>query len=407
MFARLFFTINNLMQFVHTSFMVLLHLYIQYILLQIVNMKKYLYLTLFLFPFANQAQNVGIGTTTPTEKLEIKNPLRNTIKISSNNFTDTTELYLSNRNNSNQGTDFSIKNIREEGLFFSSVSDISGNTSANSLVIKPTGNIGIGIVPSSANRLHVNGISNFNGLTKIEGANLFEFGAGVVGKEINAGKIGYNAFGQNALTFIGAGTNITNRSVYFFAEAGTTMNGPLNIGGPLSVNGNAGTTGQVLTSNGTADPTWTNTAYSNNIRFAATLAASTINVTPTYSTIYNLSPADVSIASTGITISHAGLYRIEGYLTITANYNTEPTSIGIDMSFNLKGSNFDIIKRQLPNRNFNSFPFIYEYTTHFQQDYYFNGTGNVTVGSSVFVTGSPVLNAGSISGKITGYLIND
>jgi hypothetical protein len=216
-------------------------------------MKKLFFLFLALMNFAF-AQNVGIGTNAPSEKLEIKNSVRSTLKISSAGFGDTTQLILSNRNVINQGTDFSIKSIREEGLFFSSLSDIPANNSGNSLVILPNGNVGTGIIPTS--KLHVSGD------IKLEGLNLFEFGAGIAGKEINAGKIGYNAFGQSALTFVGAGTNSTNRAVYFFAEGGATFNGPLTVSGysnfasQLRLNGNAGTAGQVLTSNGASSPSW-------------------------------------------------------------------------------------------------------------------------------------------------------
>jgi hypothetical protein len=88
-------------------------------------------------------------------------------------------------------------------------------------------NVGIGITPTA--KLHV------NGTIKMEGNNMFEFGGGVVGKEVNAGKIGYNAFGTNSLEIVGAGTNAANRQVYFFAEAGTTFNGPIFAGGSSSV----------------------------------------------------------------------------------------------------------------------------------------------------------------------------
>ena len=72
-------------------------------------MKPLLFSPFFFLINIVNAQNVGIGTTTPQEKLEIKNALRSTLRISSTNFSDTTELLLSNRNNSNSGTDFSIK----------------------------------------------------------------------------------------------------------------------------------------------------------------------------------------------------------------------------------------------------------------------------------------------------------
>jgi len=258
------------------------------------------------------AQNVGIGTTAPAEKLEVKNSLRSTLKISSASYVDTSELLLSNRTNGNSGTDFSIKSIREEGLHFSSLSDLPANTATNSLVIRPGGNVGVGIVPQF--KFHVNGASRFNGLTQIDGLNLFEFGAGVPGKELNAGKIGYNAFGQNALTFVGAGTNASNRAIYFFAEGGTTMSGPLNIGGTFRVNGNPGSAGQVLTSTGAGSPEWQNSSYSNNTRFSVVL-----DETPTLlsgnvvfaATHYNLDPANVIIGASSITINKAGLYHFD------------------------------------------------------------------------------------------------
>jgi hypothetical protein len=136
------------------------------------NMKKQLYLFgLLLFPFFIQAQNVGIGTTTPTEKLEIKNPLRSTLKISSNSTADTTELLLSNKTVNGFGTfytDFSIKSIKEDGLFFSSRSDLPANNSANSFVIRPQGNVGIGN-PAPLYKLDVNGDINTTGAIRTNG----------------------------------------------------------------------------------------------------------------------------------------------------------------------------------------------------------------------------------------------
>ncbi len=127
-------------------------------------MKKVIYLLLTLLsPLFIKAQNVGIGTTTPSAKLEIKNPLRSTLKISSNSTSDTTELLLSNKTINGFGTfftDFSLKNIREEGLFFSSLSDFPNNTTANSLVIKTNGNIAIGSSsPSPSAKLDISSTS--------------------------------------------------------------------------------------------------------------------------------------------------------------------------------------------------------------------------------------------------------
>lgn len=106
-------------------------------------------------------------------------------------------------------------------LFYTSPSSTptGGTTSVFSrMVIKRDGNIGINFI-NPTDRLEV------DGNIAIRGTNLFEFGKGVVGKEVNAGKIGYNAFGQTALTVIGGGTSSTNRRIYFFTEGGAAFNG--------------------------------------------------------------------------------------------------------------------------------------------------------------------------------------
>ena len=116
--------------------------------------KQFYFIILLLSPCFIQAQNVGIGTTTPTEKLEVKNPVRSTLKISSANFSDTTQLVLSNRDVINQGIDFLITSRREQGLFFTSASDLPGNTKDSLFSILSGGNVGIG-TKAPAYRLQV------------------------------------------------------------------------------------------------------------------------------------------------------------------------------------------------------------------------------------------------------------
>ncbi len=374
-------------------------------------MKKIVILFLISFPLIVHSQNVGIGTTTPTEKFEVKNPLRSTLKISSGNFSDTTELLLSNINALSLGTSFSIKNIMEEGLFFSSLSDIPANTNSNSLVIRPNGNVGIGIVPTS--KLHVNGTTSINGLVRLEGLNLFEFGAGIAGKELNAGKVGYNAFGQNALTFVGAGTNATNRAVYFFAEGGTTINGPLNIEGTVKVNNNPGTVGQILTSNGTADPTWENAAYSNNIRFSFNLtqmgvaASDSLNFNGTPPN-YNLNPGMVSVVpgnNARIVINKTGLYHFSGSISMTTNNISPDVSNGPtftvgywinNKSFSIESAPSIAIIGFVPDDDFVK-------TFQFSFDVY------ITAGQTIKFTRFAFSFGGSQSttGHVNGYLIAD
>jgi hypothetical protein len=81
-----------------------------------------------------------------------------------------------------------------------------------------SGNVGIGVSSPSA-PLHI------NGGVKVNAANTLELGAGVAGKEANAGKLGYQVFTTNALDIVGAGTSGTNRQIKFWAEGGSTFSG--------------------------------------------------------------------------------------------------------------------------------------------------------------------------------------
>lgn len=447
-------------------------------------MRLHTVLTLLFLSLINftVAQNVGIGTTTPAEKLEVKNPLRSTVKISAGSLADTTQVIFNNTGSSSGFyTDFSIKSVREEGLFFSSTSDLAVNTSSNSLVIRPGGNIGLGInlpayrlqvnepvaastymsftnpitgstvtdglvlgltgnsgilynLENSSLQLGTNGNTrlmieadgdvgigtisptaklHINGGVKLEGLNIFEFGAGVAGKEVNAGKIGYNGFGQNGLVFVGGGTNASNRSFYFFGEGGTTFSGPatvtgnVNIAGQLQMNGIPGTAGQVLTSNGAADPAWTNASFGNSVRFAASYSddlSSYPSTNSAFTSIYNYSPADISISATTITVNKSGLYHIEGYMNANANFASAPSYIYTSCFLYLDGNQFHFAYSEPFNLNSN-FAFQYNKVTHFSQDIYLTAPATVTpfgsIGSNLGATSR------SLSGKITGYLISE
>jgi hypothetical protein len=112
-------------------------------------------------------------------------------------------------------------------------------------------NIGINVASPSA-RLHL------NGTMKINASSTLEFGAGVAGKEPQAGKIGYQTFTADSLDIVGAGTNNTSRKIRFFAEGGATF-GPLSAT-TVTVTGLKLSTGaganKVLTSDATGNATW-------------------------------------------------------------------------------------------------------------------------------------------------------
>jgi hypothetical protein len=181
-------------------------------------------------------------------------------------------------------------------------------------------NVGIGTSTPTA-RLHV------NGMVKIDGLNVIEFGADIAGKEVNAGKIGYNSFGSGALEIVGAGTNATNRTVFFFAEGGTTFSGPVNVQGNIRIQGNPGTAGQVLTSNGVSDPEWANAAFSNNTRFRVTFRTTTSgsDFMDLIETKYNLNTSDITIGANSVTVNKTGLYRIHAVIEGNVGYPAAAT----------------------------------------------------------------------------------
>ena len=105
------------------------------------------------------------------------------------------------------------------------------------------GRVGINTASPSA-RLDVNGVM------KIEGANHLEFGAGVAGKQNDAGKIGYGTFsgGNNALDIVGAGTAaspVLDRVIRFFAEGGANFTGDIIGANDVIVDGSGSNNGSV------------------------------------------------------------------------------------------------------------------------------------------------------------------
>ena len=55
-----------------------------------------------------------------------------------------------------------------------------------------------------------------------------EFGFGIAGKEVNAGRIAYSEFTAGALDIVGGGTTAANRSIKFWCEGGATFTGVIN-----------------------------------------------------------------------------------------------------------------------------------------------------------------------------------
>jgi uncharacterized protein (TIGR02145 family) len=179
-----------------------------------------------LFAVIVNAQNVGIGTPMPVARLQINHRSATTPGLQ---LLDSTALRSGTIRfgTINNPVGMTMRGAYEssfnKGHFLDIISD-----STFIATFRGDGNVGIGTFSPTA-KLDV------NGTVKIQGLNTLEFGAGVAGKEINAGKIGYNSFGVDGLSIVGSGTTAVNRKVYIFGEGGTTFNGPATILGNVGI----------------------------------------------------------------------------------------------------------------------------------------------------------------------------
>jgi len=347
------------------------------------------------------AQNVGIGDPLPSAKLTIAG-------------SETTP--------NGQAASLKIINIASTNAWYLRAGATGTNTPANGFSIGDNanihfnllsnGNLGLGLIPQSA-RLHV------NGPIKIEGSNIFEFGAGIAGKELNAGKIGYNAFGSNALEIVGAGTNSTNRRVFFFAEGGTHFSGPVNVAsnlntvGQLQLNGNPGIDGQVLTSNGASAPAWQDQAYSNNVRFGVQLehSGSSTNDSLRIAYIsYNLSPSDIStvIGTRSITINRSGLYHFDIASDAYVVYSTAPTSYPrLTLRFFCGYPQpFDLIRYRVMD-TYDAAKTGWSLDGSSSIDVYINAPATICILRLITISAPPPRTANDFNGYLTGYLIKE
>ncbi len=192
-------------------------------------MKKILGLLFFINTIQQPlaAQNVGIGTTTPVDKLTVKTFTGN-FGLSHTDGTVTLGTYIST------GIGWLGTKSNHPLSFYT-------NNSGQQMTLITNGNFGIGTANPLA-KLHI------AGNVKINGNYTMEFGAGIAGKEVSAGKIGYQAFGLfDALDIVGAGSLGSNRKIRFWNEGGAEFRGNVGIGIPNPANklqiGSMGPTG--------------------------------------------------------------------------------------------------------------------------------------------------------------------
>ncbi len=170
------------------------------------------------------AGNIGIGISQADAPLQFSNALVNRKIVLWDAF-----------NNNHQYLGFGVNpgmlryqvgsSINDSHVFFAGTSD---STSQELMRITGTGNAGIGTSSPSA-KLHV------AGNVKIDSIYTLEFGAGIAGKEVNAGKIGYQTFTPDALDIIGAGASGPLRKIKFWNEGGAEFAGSVTVNGNVNM----------------------------------------------------------------------------------------------------------------------------------------------------------------------------
>jgi hypothetical protein len=124
------------------------------------------------------------------------------------------------------GTSYTIAGAQQllsvpYALYAGSTASDDWANSGNNINSANSGNVGVGTTTPTA-KLHL------NGPMKVDGANTVEFGAGVSGKQQDAGKIGYTTF-SDALDIVGAGSS-NARKIKFWNDGGAGFTGNVGIG---------------------------------------------------------------------------------------------------------------------------------------------------------------------------------
>lgn len=191
--------------------------------------------------------NVGVGLTSPTVKLHVNGAVATTSLISTGSVYGSTALqtggsvtthtqgaYLEWNKDVGSGMTSLLNQRGTGGGGFSFGEVDTANTVTERMRIDSAGNVGIGTSTPST-KLHVVGGTKVEGniamvSATVDGANVIEFGAGVSGKEGNAGKIGYGTFDRDSssngsLNIVGGGAG-SNRYVRLWDRLGINTSSP-------------------------------------------------------------------------------------------------------------------------------------------------------------------------------------
>jgi hypothetical protein len=191
---------------------------------------------------------VGIGTTTPAERLHVNGnaivtgDMKSGVSLVTGE-TGTGALRLIAAHGLNYIQSGSNNTVNSAApLLFTTISN--GTEWAR---FSSSGNLGIA-TNNPQDRLHVNGNIRTSGAVRVQGNNVIELGFGVSGKEQSAGKIGYGTF-STALDIVGAGAPSVKRTVRIWDDL--VVNDALTVGGNVWAS-NAVSIGN--STSGTPDP---------------------------------------------------------------------------------------------------------------------------------------------------------
>lgn len=341
-------------------------------------MKKLLLIaTVFSLSMISFAQSVGIGTSTPDPSA--------ILALESNNkgfllpgLSTTSRLAIPSPAFGLLVYDYNTKSIWMNGTsgWQEVNTDLTNVWLRNGAdIYRSSGNVGIGTGLTTAGaKLQLNSRSSvndptllitdsasssggwlkFRNISNTTGISLSEFSGSAYN---NSQYLDVFSDSLNIATFRGNGSlGVRNLSPVYPLD----ITGDLNTTGALRLSGNAGTAGQVLTSNGNSAPSWQSAAYSNNIRFsfntvffgAITRQDDSLNFN--YATpYYNLNPAMVAAVpgnSTRIQFNKSGLYHFEGTMYLETSsvvaLNYQPLAI---INFWINNQKFEVESSELIN----------------------------------------------------------
>jgi hypothetical protein len=180
--------------------------------------------------------NVGVGLASPLSKLHVRSG-------GASGFTPGLSTSLFTESDSYNYITIASPNSFDAGILFGKPAAFS----LGSIVYNASNNMDFST--SATQRLTIKS----NGLIGIYGNNALEFGYTNVGKDINAGKIGYGVLTTNTLDIVGAGNSNTSRKVKIWAEGGSELTGSLSINGEINNPSKTGSANMIPIAYGTID----------------------------------------------------------------------------------------------------------------------------------------------------------